>query len=382
MKKKELNKVVMIGPVYPYKGGISHYTGMMFKYLEKKYNVEIISYRMQYPKILFKKEQKDYVNDAFKVNNVKYWINTATPLNWFIVGKRIKKIKPDLIIMQWWHPYFAPCYWILQKVFKKVPTLIVCHNVFPHERFLLDKRLTRAVLRNGNAFIVHSSMDATDLKSIVRNPLYRLSTLPNFNMFQLNNLSKKDAREILKLSDNEQVLLFFGFVRKYKGLKYLLEAMVEIKKQLPSVKLLVVGDFDGDKNFYVNQIENLNLEDIITIYDGYTPDKEVEKYFVACDLVVLPYESATQSGIVQVAYGFDKPCVVTNVGGLPEVVLDHQTGYVVEPKNPIQISKAVCNYFLEDRQQEFSVQIRKEADKYSWERMIELIENLYQEEEL
>ena len=369
-------KIVLIGPVYPYKGGISHYTGLMYQALTKQYDVYMMSYKLQYPKFLFKKEQRDYDNDAFKINDTDFQINTDNPFNWIASVKKIKKQKPELVIIQWWHPYFAPCYWAMRKLLGKIKVLFVCHNVFPHERFPMDKFLSKRVLSNGNYFIVQSSQDEADLLSIKKDACYRKTVHPTYNAFKLQDMSKEEGRRLLNLTEEQRVLLFFGFVREYKGLKHLLRAMPAITEKLTDVKLLVVGDFAGDKADYEQMIQELSISDSIEIHDGYIPDKEVEKYFAASDVVVLPYESATQSGIVQIAYGFEKPVIVTNVGGLPEVVINDKTGYVVEPFNHEQLAESVIQFFEENKGVIFSEGVREEADKYSWDRMTGIIAEL------
>lgn len=375
--KNKLQKIVMIGPVYPYKGGIAHYTGLMYKALEKKYQVKMISFKLQYPKFLFKKEQKDYTNDTFKINDTKYWLNTANPLNCIATANKIKKMKPDLVIFQWWHPYFAPCYWLMEKTLgKKIKKLFVCHNVFPHERFPMDKILSKLVLKHGNYFITQSKMDSEDLITIKKDASYCQTVHPTYNAFKLKDISQTEAKEILKSKTGEKILLFFGFVREYKGLKHIINALPEIVKKIKDVKLYIVGDFDGDKEKYIRLIDEKNVKEHICIFDGYIPDGEVEKFFAASDLVILPYESATQSGIVQIAYGFEKPVIVTDVGGLPEVVSDGKTGYVVPNGNDCELAKAVIRFFEENKSEEFKENISEEAYKYSWDRMVKVIEML------
>lgn len=374
-------KIVMVGPVYPYKGGISHYTGLMCKNLRKEHEVVMLSYERQYPKILFRKEQRDYDNDAFAVEDTQYLFHTYHPWNWIWTARWIQKQKPDLVIFQWWHPYFAPAYWTVCKLLKNTKILFVCHNVFPHERFPLDRFLVRSVLRNGDYFIVHSAQDERHLKSVVKNKTCRRTVHPTYNAFKMQNMSREEGRTQIQCTVNEKILLFFGFVREYKGLKHLIRAMPKITSRLSDVKLLVVGDFSQDKQEYLDLIHETNTADYVKIYDGYIPDKEVEKFFAASDLVVLPYESATQSGIVQIAYGFEKPVVVTNVGGLPEVVLDGKTGYVVPPKDPDALADAVIRFFEENQAEIFHDNVQKEADRYSWDRMNEMIMGVYQEGE-
>ena len=372
-------ELVLIGPVYPYKGGISHYTGLMYRALSKKHEVHMISYKMQYPKILFKKEQRDYSNDSFKIEDTEFLINTANPFNWFSVAGKINKINPDAVIIQWWHPYFAPCYKALCMGIKKsIRKIFVCHNVFPHERFPMDRTLAKLVLKEGNGFIVQSSMDMADLQSIKSDAKIELAVHPTYNAFKLEGMSKETARERINVSEDTKILLFFGFVREYKGLKHLIKAMPKIKSEEKDLRLFIVGDFGEDKQDYIDLI-NENCKDSVTVVDGYIPDKEVEKYFAASDLVVLPYESATQSGIVQIAYGFGKPVVATNVGGLPEVVTDGKTGYIAKPQDPEDLSDKIIRFFKENKAEEFEKEIEHEAYRFSWDRMTEHVESLLEE---
>lgn len=374
-----MKKIVLIGPVYPYKGGISHYTGLMWRALHKKYDITMVSYKFQYPKFLYKKEQRDYSNDNFKIENTNYWIHTANPFNWISTAHKINRLHPDMVIIQWWHPYFAPCYFIMCKCLKSTKILFVCHNVFPHKRFPLDRFLTKTALRQGHCYIVQSKMDAEDLQTIIEKPVFKQTVHPTYNAFKLENISKEEARKRLDIETDKKVLLFFGFVREYKGLKYLIQAMPEVVKRLEETELFIVGDFAGeeDKQQYMNLIQESSVQGNIKVYDGYIPDKEVEKFFSACNLVVLPYISATQSGIVQIAYGFEKPVIVTNVGGLPDVVKDGKTGYVVEAKNSGKLAEAIVNYFRQDMEEKFTEGVRQEADRFSWDRMVEHIEELH-----
>lgn len=355
-----VKNIILIGPVYPYKGGIAHYTSLLYRALSSRHNVEMISYKMQYPKFLFKKEQKDYSDDMFRIEHTKFLIHTANPFNIVKVGRKIRQKKPDMVVIQWWHPYFAPCYWILERVIgRKIKKVFICHNVFPHERFPADKLLTKMVLKHGDAFIVHSQSDGRDLLAIKKTADFRYNPHPTYNTFKIGDLTRQQARDRLHISYDAKILLFFGFVREYKGLKYLLQAMTDIKDEISDIKLLVVGAFDNNKQSYMNLIKESGISDCVEVIDDYIPDREVEKYFVASDLVVLPYESATQSGIVQIAFGFDKPVIVTNVGGLPDVVEDGKTGYIVEPRNGQALAEAISKYFMQHKQEEFSQNVKK-----------------------
>ena len=369
MTRTQTNKrIVIIGPVYPFKGGISHYTGLLCKAMREisdgKYDVRMISYKMQYPKILFKKEQRDYENDSFAVKDTEYLINTANIFNIRRCAAYINKLEPALIIIQWWHPYFAPCYRILTNHLK-APVLFTCHNVYPHERFPMDRYLTRSTLIHGDYFILHSKLEADELKSIVPDAKYEVNLHPTYKAFNF------DDRIIGNV--HEDTLLFFGFVRPYKGLKLLIEAM----RLLPDViHLNIVGDFGGDREEYEAMIREYDLLDRIEIHDGYVPDKEVGGYFNACDAVVLPYIEATQSGIAQIAFGLEKPVIATEVGGLPEVVKDGETGILCEPSNVNALANAIKRFYELKQTTDFAKNIRDDSERFSWEHMVRTIEKL------
>ena len=367
-------KIILIGPVYPYKGGISHYTGLMCRELSKRHDVEMISYKMQYPKFLFHKEQRDYSNDSFKIESAKYMLHTANPFNIIRTAHYIRRQKPDMVLIQWWHPYFAPCYFLLMHFMGKQNVVFVCHNVFPHERFPLDRLLTRIALKHGRHFIVHAAEEGRELEKIKAEPDYVVTPHPTYNAFRFEGMSKGQAREKLDIALDEKILLFFGYVREYKGLKYLLRAMPAICKADDKARLWVVGEFGADREGYRAQIEELGIAAYVRVVDSYTPDREVEKYFAAADLVVLPYVSATQSGIVQIAYGFTKPVIVTEVGGLPDVVEDGRTGYVVKPESPEAIAEAAIKFYREEQAECMVRNIEEEAYRFSWERMGEVVE--------
>lgn len=367
-------KIIMVGPVYPFKSGISYYTGLMCKGLSKNHEVKVLSYKMQYPKILFKGEQRDSKDDAVVIENVEYRIHTANPLNWISSARYINAQNPDLVIFQWLHPYLAPCFWSMSKMIKS-RILFVCHNVFPHERFFLDKRLTKMTLKQGDFFVTHSVSDAEDLKSIVKNPNHKVAVHPAYNFYKIENMSKEEARKKLGIAEEEKILLFFGLIREYKGLKHLLKALPKVREAVKGCKLLVVGDFRNSEAEYRQIIKEEGISDMVSVFGGYTPYSQVEKFFAACDLVVLPYESATQSGVIQIAYSFLKPVLATNVGGLPDVVEDEKTGLIVGPCNAEALADAIERFFKENKTEEFREHIRKEADRFSWDRMTETIES-------
>lgn len=373
-------KIVLIGPVYPYKGGIAHYTSLLINNLSKSYDIKIISFKRLYPHLLYPGiMQKNYLDKTFEIFGVEYLIDSINPISWIWTAKKIISIKPDLIVFQWWNPFFAPSYLVIIEIFKlfaKAKILFICHNVLPHEKLPLDRWLTKAILRKGDCHLVQSLEDEEKLLSIVPNAKYKKVPHPSYSIFKSENVSKKEARARLGIEDTEKLLLFFGFIREYKGLIYLIKALPQIKEKYPRVKLLVAGEFFHDKDFYFEEIEKLHLQGNIDIYDQYIPDQEVGIYFSATDLVVLPYVTATQSGVVQIAYGFNKPVVVTSVGGLPEVVEHNRTGYVVPPQDPQQIAIAVIDFYKGEKEAVFAANICNQQERFSWDRLVEHIEHL------
>ena len=373
----KLEKIVIIGPIYPYRGGIAHYTAAFYRELKKEYDVSLISYKMQYPRFLFKKPQTDSANIRERIEEARFLLNTANPVNIIRTARYIRRLHPQLLILQWWHPYFAPCNRLLLWVLKKVKTIYICHNVFPHERFPMDRQLTKAALRKGNGFIVQSSMDAEDLHQILPGAKCITAVHPTYGEFDYIGMSRQAAREALGIKEGRKVLLFFGFVREYKGLKHLLRAMPSVISQIPETELWVVGEFGADREEYVQIIRTLDLDKNLQLIDSYVPDEEIQKYFAASDLVVLPYESATQSGVVQIAYGFGRPVIATRTGGLADVVSDGRTGYLVPVKDEKALADAVVRFFAQERAEEFRKNIENEAVRFSWERMREHVEELW-----
>ena len=239
----------------------------------------------------------------------------------------------------------------------------------------MDRFLTRLVLKNGDGFLVHSESDRRDLLQIKADAKYIKNPIPTYDVFKLRGLTIKEARIELDENTDIKLLLFFGFVREYKGLKHLLRALPLVVEKVANVKLLVVGSFGDDKAEYLELIEACKMQEHVKIVDSYVPDNEIEKYFAACDAVVIPYESATQSGIVQLAYEFEKPVIVTEVGGLPDVVREGQTGHIVSPKDPKKLAEAIIRFYSEDNKTDYAAEIRKNSDDFSWgtlaERMLE-----------
>jgi glycosyltransferase involved in cell wall biosynthesis len=373
-------KIVIVGTAYPMRGGIAHYIALLYKHLSEHNNVKIFSFKRQYPNFLFPgKTQFETGEPAIRIpveNNI-ISVDSINPFNWIFSGLKIRKEKPNLMIFKYWTPFFAPCYFVISfivKLFSGTKVLFICDNVIPHEKTFLDKMLTKIVFSAVNFFIVQSKTVEKDLMLFnKKNKPYKLSPHPLYNNFgektgrdeALNIIEKEFGAEL----QENKIILFFGFIRAYKGLLYLLDAMPEIIK-CHNVKLVIAGEFYEDDKPYLQKIEELNIEQNIVLLSSFMPDNMVKYFFSACDCLVLPYTDATQSGIVQIAYFYDKPVIVTDVGGLSEVVIDGKTGLIVNPKDSAGIAKAVTRFYDENLGTKFSENIKTEKKNYSWETFV------------
>lgn len=370
--------MVLIGPVYPLRGGIAQYLAILYMNLrEKGHQVEILSLKRQYPKFLFPgKSQEDTSKKPIKVKATPV-LAPLNPSSWVRTFWEIGKRKPDLIVFKYWMPFFAPCYAavsLLTKLFTQTKVLYICDNITPHERRSGDKLLTWLGLRFVDFFVVQSKIVREELLSFVPKARFKEVPHPIYDIFKRGD-DRRSARKRLSIKE-EKVILFFGYVRAYKGLGYLINAMANVVQKM-KVKLLVVGEFYENRKKYDRQIRELGLKEYIDVVDAYIPNEEVGLYFLAADVVVLPYVSATQSGIVQIAYAFDKPVITTDVGGLPEVVMDGKTGFVVPAKDSEKLAEAIVKFYNEGVEDKFVESVRKEKEKYSWDRLIKAMEDLY-----
>jgi len=373
-------KIYIIGPTYPYRGGISHYNTLLCENLKKRHDVKSVSFKRLYPSFLYPgKDQKDLNSKINIKTNSEYLIDSINLLTWIHAFLRIKKEQSDILIFQWWTPFFTLVYFtisFLTRYLTKAKILMICHNVLPHEKKKIDKILTKMVYKNVDFFIVHSEEDLQNLRALIPKAKAKRTYHPTYEYFKTGN--KIDlhlhSKEELNLNQKNKTILFFGFVRDYKGLNYLIEAMPKVLEKL-KVDLLIVGEFWEDKEKYIDLIKQLGIENYVHIIDRYVPNEEVDLYFSVADVVVLPYISATQSGIIQIAYGFDKPVITTNVGGLPDVVKDGETGFIVPSGDANALSKAIVSYFEGNKEREFQVNIKKQKDIFSWDKMVETIES-------
>ena len=369
-------KIAVVGPSYPLRGGIAHYTSLLCNALSSRHEVKLISFNRLYPSFLFPgKTQQDTSSSPIKAD-AEPIIDSMNPLTWMSAARRIGEFSPDMVIAQWWHPMFAPQYaTILRGRPKSSKLVFLCHNVIPHESAGPMQHLARLALKQGDFFVVHSEEDQQNLLRLLPDADVSRSHHPTYDVFNTGSWNRDDCRRELGLDGN--VILFFGLVRKYKGLIHLIRAMPRVLSRI-DVTLLVVGEFYDRKEPYLEEIKALGLGDRVRIVDQYVPNEEVGRYFNACDVVALPYTSATQSGIIQIAFGFGKPVIATSVGGLPDVVADGKTGMLTPPENPDALADALVTYFDRGLANEFSDNIAATVNEFSWSRMVELIEGLAQ----
>lgn len=369
-------KITIVGTAYPLRGAFAQLNATLAWHLSKRHQVEIITFKRQYPQFLFPgKSQMDPSKPLFDIPT-HVLIDSINPLTWVAAARHIRQWNSDLVIFRYWMPFFGPCFGVISYLARKwtgAKVLFICDNIIPHERRPGDKLFTRFAFRFVDYFIVQSKWVMQDLMYFVSAPRFRLTPHPIYNIFG-KPLSKNAARKRLGIRENN-VLLFFGYVRRYKGLGVLLRAMPEILTH-SDVRLLVVGEFYEGEEAYRRQIQDLNLQEKVTLRSGYLKNEEVAVYFSACDVVVLPYLSATQSGIVQIANHFDKPVIATSVGGLVEDVLHEKTGLIVPPENPSALASAVVDFYKKRKERRFIANIKKEKRKYRWEVYVKAIEDL------
>ncbi|MGC8654161.1 MAG: glycosyltransferase [Candidatus Kryptoniota bacterium] len=373
-------KIVIVSTAYPLRGGIAHYVYLLYKHLSNRHQVSVVTFKRQYPKILFPgKSQEEKSGEGFIIPSVAL-MDSVNPLTWIKTGKYVASLLPNLVIFKYWIPFFAPLFGTVARISKKLSgckVLFICDNVVPHEGTPVDRFLTKWAFKPVDFFIVQSKSVEKDLLALMRNPVYRNVPHPVYEIFG-ESISRKVARKELGFNENEKVALFFGFIRAYKGLKVLLEAMPVVLKNV-NLKLLVVGEFYEDPKPYIDFIKEHGLVGNVILIDKYVPNRDVALYFSAADLVVLPYVSATQSGIVQIAYNFGIPVIVTDVGGLSEVVTNGVSGYVVEPNSPITLADAIVKFYSNDNAARLKRGAQMQKEKYSWENLVKAIESFVQD---
>lgn len=376
-------KIIIIGPAYPLRGGLATFDQRLAKeFNDSGDDCTIYSFSLQYPNFLFPGKTQYSDEPAPKDLKIYPVINSINPLNWIKVGIRLKNEKADIVVVRYWLPFMGPALGtILRKVRKNKHTRIICiaDNVIPHEHRPGDRSFTRYFLQSCDAFITMSAKVMEDLKRFQKNKPVKLVQHPLYDNFG-DPVSKSEARNKLGIDNEEKIILFFGFIRKYKGLDILLDAMKILKENLlpmaigteiPNPKLLIAGEFYEDKKPYLNQIDRLGIRESVILRTDFIPDSDVKYFLCAADAVIQPYRNATQSGVTPLAYNFEKPMIVTNVGGLPSLVPNEKTGLVVEP-TPESIAAAIV-HFYQLGENYFLPHLRHEKQKYSWVNLVNAI---------
>jgi glycosyltransferase involved in cell wall biosynthesis len=373
MTHSPTKKVIIIGPAWPLRGGLASFDERLARqFTEQGFDTTLYTFSLQYPGFLFPGTTQYSTEPAPVDLTIKVCINSINPLNWLRVGNELKKIKPDLIVVRYWLPLMGPCLGSILRIVKKNRfTKVVCiaDNIIPHEHRPGDKPFTRYFVKPVDAFVTMSEKVMKDMASFTTKPAQQV-VHPLYDNFG-EGIPKVEARKKLSLPENEKIILFFGFIRKYKGLDILLEAMHDERIRKAGIKLLVAGEFYEKREEYDELIAKLGIEPQLILRTDFIADSEVRYYLSAADFVIQPYRNATQSGVTPLAYHFEKPMLVTNVGGLPDLVPDGKVGIVTEPDAKsiatgiLKLYDAGENYFLSN--------LREEKKKYSWHKLSEAI---------
>ncbi len=363
-------KIIIVGTAYPYRGGLATFNERLAHQFEAEgHDVEIMTFTLQYPGFLFPGKTQFSEDEAPETLEISRQINSINPLNWIKVGKSIRSKKPDLVIFAYWMSFIAPCFGSIARIIKKdknIKCVALVHNMLPHEPSLLDKLLPPYFVASMDEFVALSRSVVTDIEKIDRKQKpKRFSPHPIYDHYG-DLLPKEQAATQLKLDSNIPYLLFFGFIRSYKGLDLLLEALADERLKTWNAKLIVAGEFYEDSKSYLDTIERLQLQDRVILHTSFIPNNEVNLFFSVADLIVQPYKTATQSGVTQIAYHFEKPMLVTNVGGLAEIVPHHKAGYVAEP-NARAIANALVDFY--QNPSTFAEGIKAEKQKYAWDKL-------------
>jgi glycosyltransferase involved in cell wall biosynthesis len=365
-------KICLIAPVPPFRGGIAKYCYSLAQELEKRHDLMLLSYKRQYPELLYgKKSQIDpnisREDIAAEFKQLSYDIDSASIFSWVVTSKKIASFDPDLVILPWWVTYWAPMYAYLLSSLKKkgIKVVFICINVFEHEDHALKKSVTKFILRRADSIIVHSEQEKCTLLEINPKAAVEKHLMPLFEY---------DSSAPLR-QDKSFRLLFFGFVRPYKGLDVLIKAIGILRDY--DISLEIVGEFWNDKNEYITLIKDLGISSKVTILDTYVPSNEMSQYFSRADLVVLPYRKSITSGVIATAYGFKKPVLATNVGGFYEVIQDGCTGKIVTSDDPQSFADGII-WFLENKQINFAENISTFSTQHmSWKSLVDVVEGFY-----
>jgi len=372
-------KIISIGPAYPYRGGPATFNDRLSQqFTAEGHDIEIYTFTLQYPRFLF--PGKTQLTQGPPPENVKISrkINSINPFNWLSTGLKIKKERPDILLIRFWLPFMGPCFGTIARIARSNRhTTIICifDNVIPHEKRPGDKALTKYFTNSIDGAIVMSQTVLRDLKFFRKEIPVKLSPHPLFDNYG-KAVTRSEALSWLNLDPDYSYLLFFGFIRAYKGLDILIEAFSDERLRNRKLKLIIAGEFYEDDTPYRALIKKHHLGNDIIFSDHFIPDSEVTYFFSGADIVVQPYKTATQSGVTQIAFHFEKPMLVTDVGGLREIVADGKCGYVVKPESEA-ITAALIDYFDNSRKEQFTAGVKQEKEKFSWDKMTDSILEVY-----
>lgn len=364
-------KIIILGTAHPFRGGLASYNERLaLQFKEEGHDVEIFTFTTQYPNFLFPGKTQYSEEPAPNSIKISRKVSSVSPLNWLKIGNEIKRIKPDILIFKYWLPFMGPCFGTIARKVKKnnfTKIITILDNVIPHESRIGDKQFTKYFLKPIDAFISMSKSVEKDLATFNTSKPRDFNPHPLFDNFGAP-LTKSDAKKALSLDEKYNYILFFGIIRDYKGLDLLLDAFSKLDYKSNHLKLLVAGEYYSNEEQYQSQIKSLGLENDVVVVNQFIKDSEVGRYFCAADLIAQPYKNATQSGVTQIAYHFETPILVTNVGGLPEMVPHQKVGYVVE-KNPEAIRVALNDFYTNQRETEFKANLKEEKKKYFWDKL-------------
>ena len=372
-------KVVILGTAWPFRGGLATFNERLAKqFVSEGHEVEVWTFTLQYPSFLFPGKTQYTTEPAPEDLIIRRELNSCNPFNWLRVGRAIRKASPDLLICCYWMSFFAPAYGLVSRMAQrngKTKCIALVHNMIPHEPSILDKLFAPYFVKSQNGFVALSDSVVGDIDRLdkIGKPK-TFSPHPIYDHYG-ERMTKTEACKALNLPSEKDYMLFFGLVRAYKGLDLLIEAFGQVKDQLPDVQLIIAGEFYEDEEKYRAQIANLGLTERVIVRNEFIPDGDLRKYFGAADLIVQPYKTATQSGVTQVAFHFEKPMLVTNVGGLGEIVHDHKMGYACEPTAEA-IAEDLLDYYQNKRQKAYTAYLQKEKTKYAWSNMTRAYKNI------
>ncbi len=357
-------KIAVVGPFPPYRGGIAQFTSRLHDTLTERYPEHTfipVSFNRLYPSFLFPGTSQMEPLEGQSSSEAVKLLDSCNPMRWISARRFFRKHSFDWIITQWWHPFFAPA--LLNSIPGDIRTAAICHNVLPHEDFPLSRRFTYRLINRMDLLVTHSASDLDEIESIIGGSDTLKLYLPLYNQYLNNDMDRNSARQELGYSANAQIVLFFGLIRPYKGLLDLIEAM----KLLPRrISLLIVGECYSDKPEILKTIKSEELSGRVRWIDEFVPDNQVAKYFLASDVVTLPYRHATQSAVAQIALSFGRVLVLTDTGGLSELVDVGNTGFLAETDSSTSIAESILAGFELLSDPDLPERINKKASEFSW----------------